>query len=75
MKDAAQEEVDVLKATIARHEETLANMPKNLKGSMHFGFFDIIAKPLNQFLNFLYGYVGNYGIAIIILTLIIKILF
>ena len=56
-------------------EKTLANMPKNLKGSMHFGFFDIIAKPLNQFLNFLYGYVGNYGIAIIILTLIIKILF
>jgi len=56
-------------------EKDLAALPKNLKASMHFGFFDIIAKPLNKFLNFLYGYVGNYGIAIIILTIIIKILF
>ena len=56
-------------------EKDLANMPKNLQGSMHYGFFHIIAKPLNQFLNFLYGYVGNYGIAIVILTIIIKILF
>lgn len=50
-------------------------MPKNLKASINYGFFDIIAKPLNQFLHFLYGYVGNYGVAIIILTVIIKALF
>lgn len=56
-------------------DKDLAIMPKDLKGSMHYGFFDIIAKPLNQFLKFLYGYVGNYGIAIIILTVIIKLLF
>ena len=56
-------------------EKDLSLMPKDLKGSMHYGFFHIIAQPLNQFLNFLYGYVGNYGIAIIILTIIIKLLF
>jgi YidC/Oxa1 family membrane protein insertase len=53
----------------------LAAMPKDLKASINYGFFDIIAKPLNQFLNFLYTYVGNYGVAIMILTLMIKALF
>lgn len=56
-------------------ERDLAPMPKNLLASINYGFFDIIAKPLNQFLNFLYSYVGNYGVAIIILTIIIKALF
>lgn len=56
-------------------ERDLQSMPKNLKASINYGFFDIIAKPLNKFLNFLYGYVGNYGVAIIILTIIIKALF
>jgi YidC/Oxa1 family membrane protein insertase len=56
-------------------EKSLANMPKNLVASINYGFFDIMAKPLNQFLRFLYGYVGNYGVAIIILTIIIKALF
>jgi YidC/Oxa1 family membrane protein insertase len=50
-------------------------MPKDLKASINYGFFDFIAKPLNQFLNFLHDYVGNYGVAIIILTIIIKALF
>lgn len=56
-------------------ESALAPMPKNLKASINYGFFDIIAKPLNKFLHFLYGYVGNYGVAIIVLTIIISILF
>jgi YidC/Oxa1 family membrane protein insertase len=55
--------------------QDLAAMPKNLQASINYGFFDIIAKPLNQFLHFLHSYVGNYGVAIIILTVIIKILF
>jgi YidC/Oxa1 family membrane protein insertase len=53
----------------------LAGLPKNLKASINYGFFDVIAKPLNQFLHFLHGYVGNYGVAIVILTIIIKALF
>ena len=55
--------------------QDLAAMPKDLKASINFGFFDFIAKPLSQFLGFLHTYVGNYGVAIIILTIMIKALF
>ncbi|HLO25273.1 MAG TPA: membrane protein insertase YidC [Geobacteraceae bacterium] len=39
------------------------------------GWFSAVAKPLLYSLKFLYRYVHNYGIAIIIITVIIKILF
>ena len=39
------------------------------------GWFSMVAKPLLQALKFFYQYVHNYGIAIIIVTVIIKILF
>ena len=39
------------------------------------GWFSMVAKPLLQALKFFYKYVHNYGIAIIIVTVIIKILF
>ena len=53
----------------------MAGAPNELKRSIHYGWFDIIAKPLIVGLNFLYTYVGNYGVAIIILTILIKLLF
>jgi len=40
-----------------------------------FGFFGFIGRPLLWMLNTIFGAVGNYGFAIIILTIIIKILF
>jgi YidC/Oxa1 family membrane protein insertase len=40
-----------------------------------YGFFSFIAQPLAQFMTFLYTYVGNYGLVIICLTILIKILF
>jgi YidC/Oxa1 family membrane protein insertase len=43
--------------------------------AINFGFFDFIAKPCLWLMNFLYRYLPNYGIAIIILTVLIKILF
>jgi len=43
--------------------------------AVHFGFFDFIAKPCLWFMNFLYRYIQNYGIVIIIITILIKILF
>ena len=39
-----------------------------------FGWFHIIAKPCLWIMNFIYGFIPNYGIAIIILTLITKII-
>lgn len=50
----------------------LSSLNIGLDKAINFGFFDILAKPLLQLLNFLYGYIPNYGMAIIILTLIIK---
>src|SRR6056297_411481 len=53
----------------------LAQAPNNLKAAIHYGWLDIISKPLIEMLNFFYRYVGNYGVAIILLTIVIKILF
>jgi YidC/Oxa1 family membrane protein insertase len=46
-----------------------------LEQSLDLGWFTVIAKPLLYTLKFFYGYVGNYGIAIIIVTIILKVLF
>ncbi len=46
-----------------------------LQRILDFGFFDIIAKPLLHAMNFLYRHIPNYGIAIIIITILVKLLF
>ena len=43
-----------------------------LEKSVDFGMFDILAKPLLLLLNFIHSVLPNYGIAIILLTLIVK---
>jgi YidC/Oxa1 family membrane protein insertase len=45
----------------------------DLSKALNFGFFDILAKPCVWLMNKLYSVIPNYGIAIIILTLLIKI--
>ncbi len=59
--------------------------PKDLKileahepefvNTVKFGWFSIIAKPLLQVVKFVYGYLHNYGLAIMLVTLILKVLF
>ncbi len=46
-----------------------------LRKAVDLGWFTFIALPLLQALRFLNGFVGNYGVAIIILTVVIKGLF
>jgi YidC/Oxa1 family membrane protein insertase len=46
----------------------------DLVKAVHFGFFDILAKPCVWIMNFIYNYIPNYGVAIIILTILSKIL-
>lgn len=53
----------------------MAKVPGNLAAAVNFGWFDIIAKPLVIALNWFHQYVHNYGVAIILLTIVIKILF
>lgn len=58
-----------------KEEEYLEGAPNQLSRALHFGFFDFLAKPLLMGLNWFYNYVGNYGVAIMLLTICIKILF
>jgi YidC/Oxa1 family membrane protein insertase len=57
-------EIDILKA-----------QGSSLEQSLDLGWFSTLAKPMLYSLKFFYGYVGNYGLAIIIITVILKILF
>ncbi len=47
----------------------------NLEKAINFGWFDIIAKPLLVTLRFFNKHVSNYGVSIILLTILIKLLF
>lgn len=56
--------------------------PAPLKAAGHhldkvvsFGFFNLLAQPLFVVLTFFYGFFKNYGVAIILLTVLIKIIF
>ncbi|MBW1658965.1 MAG: membrane protein insertase YidC [Deltaproteobacteria bacterium] len=56
----------------------LANLKqfgKDAEKAIDYGWFGIIARPLMQFLNFTNKYTHNYGIDIILLTILIKIIF
>jgi len=53
----------------------LKTLNKNLAKAINFGWFDIIAKPLLVALRFFNKYLSNYGLSIILLTILIKILF
>jgi YidC/Oxa1 family membrane protein insertase len=58
-----------------RDLEILKVIGRKLDLAIDFGWTDIIAKPLLFLLKFFNDYTGNYGIAIILLTILIKILF
>ena len=47
----------------------------NLVNAVDYGWFTFLAKPLLVVLNWFYSFTHNYGIAIIVLTIIIKIIF
>jgi YidC/Oxa1 family membrane protein insertase len=58
-----------------RDVSILKELGNNLDLAVNFGWTDIIAKPLLYALRFFNGFVKNYGISIILLTVLIKILF
>lgn len=57
-------DIDILKA-----------QGSSLEQSLDLGWFSALAKPMLYSLKFFYNYVGNYGTAIIIITVILKIIF
>ncbi len=58
-----------------RDLDILEGVGHHLAAAVDFGWFDFIAKPMLAALKFLYRYVGNYGLAIIIITILVKFLF
>jgi YidC/Oxa1 family membrane protein insertase len=55
--------------------DDLKKAEHDLAKALNFGFFDMVAQPLLGLLQFVNGYTHNYGIAVIVLTILIKLLF
>jgi YidC/Oxa1 family membrane protein insertase len=55
--------------------DLLEPLGRHLGTAVDFGWFDIIAKPMLSIIKFTYSFVGNYGVAIIIVTFVIKLVF
>jgi len=53
----------------------LAGAPNTLSAAENYGFFTVLAVPMLKMINFFEQYVGNYGVAIIMLTILIKLAF
>ncbi|MBI9086578.1 MAG: membrane protein insertase YidC [Desulfobacterales bacterium] len=53
----------------------LSSFDNSLKKAINFGWFDILAKPCLMGMNLIHGVIPNYGIAIMLLTLLIKLVF
>ena len=58
-----------------KETKQLAGTPNSLNKALDYGLFSFIAKPLLMLLEFFYSYAHNYGVAIVLLTIVIKILF
>ncbi len=58
-----------------KQSEYLAASGHQFDKAINYGFFHPLAKPLMVVLKFFYGYIGNYGFAIILLTICIKLIF
>jgi YidC/Oxa1 family membrane protein insertase len=54
--------------------EVLTAIDRDFASAIHFGMFAIIVVPLLQSLKWVYGFIGNWGWAIVILTVIINLL-
>ncbi len=63
-----------LLAYTKKNYDHLAALGNNLELSVDFGFFAILAIPILRGLQFFYDYFPNYGVAIIFLTLIIRLI-
>ncbi|MEH0019671.1 MAG: membrane protein insertase YidC [Desulfobacter sp.] len=58
-----------------KSHKVLSQYDNLLSKSINFGWFDIIAKPLLITMNYIHEVIPNYGVAIILLTVLIKIIF
>jgi YidC/Oxa1 family membrane protein insertase len=53
--------------------DTLQAVAPSLEQAVDYGFLSVLALPILRFMNWIFQYVHNYGFAIIIMTIILKI--
>lgn len=58
-----------------KEQHRLEDIEENLRLTVDYGVLDILAKPVFWLLEKIHSFVGNWGVAIIIITLMIKIVF
>jgi YidC/Oxa1 family membrane protein insertase len=58
-----------------QEQEKLAALAPGLELAVDYGWLTVIAAPLFWVLQWIHGWAGNWGVAIIILTILIKLLF
>ncbi|MDA3904303.1 MAG: membrane protein insertase YidC [Desulfuromusa sp.] len=58
-----------------KEDEFLLAGGHQFEEAIHYGFFHPLSKPLMVVLKFFYGFIGNYGFSIILLTFCIKLIF
>lgn len=68
----SQTQLRVLAYIGPKTPEELARAGHSLKETIDSGFFSALAHGLTSLLGVIHGYVGNWGIAIILLTLLVK---
>ena len=56
-------------------QKQLEQIDETLKLTVDYGWLTIISQPLFWFLSFVFGFVGNWGVAIILVTFLIKLAF
>ncbi len=59
----------------AKERHLLENAPQNLELAVDLGFFNILGRPMLWVMKILYDVVHNWGVAIILFTILIKIAF
>ncbi|MCD8212589.1 MAG: membrane protein insertase YidC, partial [Campylobacter sp.] len=57
-----------------KEHKILNSIDNRLTDVIEYGWFTFIAKPMFAFLEFLHKYIGNWGWAIVVLTLVIRII-
>jgi YidC/Oxa1 family membrane protein insertase len=75
IRPGAQEQIKFNLFFGPKSVKLLKSLGYDLNLAINFGWFDFIAKPFLYFMNFLYGFIPNYGVAIILLTIATKIIF
>jgi YidC/Oxa1 family membrane protein insertase len=75
IEPGAQATQEVLLYAGPQDQDKLAAIAPGLDLTVDYGWLTVIAAPLFWVLKTLYGWVGNWGVAIILLTILIKLLF